>query len=86
MLYDVALVSAIPQHKSVMGIHMSPPSHSLCLSHPSGLLQCPGVSSLSHLSAFVKSVVKKMFFECSLGTRELVNKSHSKYTCIVISL
>ena len=46
------LVSAIHQHESAIGIHMSPPSSPSLLpptpSHPAGLSQSPGLSSLSH--------------------------------------
>ena len=52
ILYNIMLVSAIHQHESAIGIPMSPhswtsfpPSTS---SHPSRLLQSPGLSSLSH--------------------------------------
>ena len=51
-LYRIVLVSAKHQHKSAIGIHLSPPSW-ISLpppspSHPTRLLQIPGLSSLSH--------------------------------------
>ena len=52
MLYSVVLVSAIHQHESATGMHMTPPSGiSLSLptpSHPSGLSQSTRLSSLRH--------------------------------------
>ena len=52
MLYNIVLVSAIHQHESAIGIHMSPPSWPSLLppttSQPSKLSQSPGLSSLSH--------------------------------------
>ena len=37
MLYSIVLASAVPQHETATGVHMSPPSH-----------RPPGLSSLSH--------------------------------------
>ena len=52
LLHNVVLASAIHQHESAMGIHVSPPSFTSLPpplpSHPSRLLQSPGLSSLSH--------------------------------------
>ena len=52
LLPNIVLASAIHQHESAVGIHVSPPSWSslqpLTPSHPSRLLLSPGLSSLSH--------------------------------------
>jgi len=50
LLYNVVLVSAIHQHGSAIGIHMSPPSSASLPPHPSllGLSQITSLSSLSH--------------------------------------
>ena len=52
LLYNVVLVSAIHQHESAIGIHMSSPSWTSLPpptpSHPSRLSQSTGLSSLSH--------------------------------------
>ena len=50
LLYCIGLISAIHQHESAIGIHMSPPSwHSFpapTISHTSSLLQSPRLRSL----------------------------------------
>ena len=52
LLYNIVLVSAIYQHESVIGTHMSPPSWTSLPpptpSHPSRLLQSLSLSFLSH--------------------------------------
>ena len=52
MLYNIVLVSAIHQHKSATGIHMSPPCRTSSPpptpSHPLGCHRAPGLSSLHH--------------------------------------
>ena len=54
--FNIVLVSAIHQHVSVIGAHMSPPSWnslpSPTLSHPSRLLQSSGLSSLCRTLRF----------------------------------
>ena len=56
LLYSIVLVFAKHQHESVLGIHRSPPSQTSLSppspSQPSRLLQCPGLSSLSHMANF----------------------------------
>ena len=52
LLYNIALVFAIHQHESAIGIPISPPCwnslSSSIPSHPSMLLQSPSLNSLSH--------------------------------------
>ena len=49
LLYNISLVSAIHQHESAIGIHMSPPCwNTLPSSHPSVMLQSPSLNSMSH--------------------------------------
>ena len=52
LFYRTVLFSAKHQHESAIGLHMSPPSWTSPIppypSHPSRLLQSPGLSSLSH--------------------------------------
>ena len=54
MLYNTVLVSALHQHVSAIGIHLSAPSWTSLPpptpSHPSQRSQSPGLSSLSHLA------------------------------------
>ena len=56
MLYNIVLVSAIHQHESATGIHMSPPSRTSLLpltsSHLSRLSQSTGLSSLHHTANY----------------------------------
>ena len=56
LLANIVLVSAIYQHESAIGIHMSSPSWNSLLplipSHPSRLSQSPSLSSLSHTANF----------------------------------
>ena len=74
MLYNIVLVSAIQQHESATGIHMSPPSGTSLPpptpSTPPGCHRAPGLSSLhrtadSHLPSILHTVVC-MFPCCSL--------------------
>ena len=52
LLYNIVLVSALHQHESAIGTHMSPRSGTSLppptLSHPPRLSQSPGLSFLSH--------------------------------------
>ena len=56
MLYNIVLVSAIHQHESARGIHVSPPSRTPLPSpsptHPSRLSQSTGLSFLCHTAHF----------------------------------
>ena len=56
MLYYINLISAIHQYELAICIHMSPPSWTFLspptLSHPSRLLQHPGLSFLTHTTNF----------------------------------
>ena len=56
MLYNIVLVSAIHQHESARGIHVSPPSRtplpSLSPPHPSRLSQSTGLGFLCHTANF----------------------------------
>ena len=69
MLYKILLIFAKHQHKSAMGIHMSPPSWAslplLTPSSPSRLSQSPSFSSLSHTAnshwLSILHMVKYMF-------------------------
>ena len=74
MLYNIVLVSAIQQHESATGIHMSPPSGTSLPpptpSTPPGCHRAPGLSSLhrtadSHLPSILHTVV------CKANTTEI---------------
>ena len=63
MLYRILLFSVKHQHESAIGIHMSPPSWtslpSPSTSHPSKLIQSPGLNSLRHTA----KVLTRHYFE-----------------------
>ena len=80
LLYNIVLISAIHQHESATGVHMSPPSWtplpSPTPSHPSRLSQSPGLSSLCHtiiphlLSAFAQQKKQKQDWKTTLRMGE----------------
>ena len=98
-IYNIVFISAIYQHVSAIGIHMSPPSWTSFSpptpSHPSRLSRRPGLSSLSHTAnshwPCVLHMVVYMFpcyslhpFHPLLPTPSLISMS-ILYVCISIA-
>ena len=89
MLYNIVLVSAIHQHESAIGIHMSSPMNLPPTSHPfppCRLLQSPSLSSLSHTAnshwLSILHMVVYMLLCYSLHSSHLLLPPH----CLSISL
>ena len=90
LLYNTVLVSAIQQHESAIGIHMSPPSRTSLppptSSHPFRLSQSPGLSCLSHTARSHCLSVSHMVMCVSTLLSPLIPPSPSSPRCICKSV